>query len=248
MAIKVMADNNVPISTAQDAALYNVFANGLDFVIGDIGDEMVLNNNSTSLNATLSSGECVICGRHITITGNESISLLANSSGFVVVRYDLSQTGNNLVRILGVDTVRTDNLNDNGIVHDLVIGEYITNASGISSFIDRRNILHGIPSTILSSDPVGDINTPVYIDNNGLPKPATSYANATVGVANNAVKLQNARSITLSGAISGTASFDGSENINIETSMSNAPTIYSGTTSPATTLGKNGDIFILYTA
>lgn len=247
MAIKVMADNNEPISAAQDGALYNVLAGGADFVIGGIGDELVFNSNATSLNATIGSGEGVICGRHVTVTGSAtSITLGANSSGYIVLRYDLGQTGDNIVKLMAVDSLRTENLNDTGAVHDLFIGSYITNASGVTSFTDRRKILTSIPSTSLSGGAVGNPTTPVYFGNDGLPVAGTPYESATVNKANSADKLSTARDITLSGAIAGSGSFDGSGNLNITTNISTAPTIYSGTTIPTNDLGKDGDIYILY--
>ena len=55
----------------------------------------------------------------------------------------------------------------------------------------------------------GDASTPVYFDSNGLPQPATSVKADT---------LTNPRTISLTGAVTGSASFDGSKNISISVS------------------------------
>lgn len=60
---------------------------------------------------------------------------------------------------------------------------------------------------------------------------ATSLANITVGNATTAEKLKTARTITLSGAVTGSASFNGSANITITTTASSAATtapLYTG--------------------
>ncbi len=208
MAIKVMADNNQVINVAQDAAMYNAFAGNNDFIIAGIGNEMAFNRNASSLNTTLSSGECLICGRHVTVTGTESLTLSASSSGYVVLRYDTTQSGSNIVRLMSVSSLRTDNINNNGTIHDLAIGQYTTSASGVSSFTDLRKVQASVTTT--------------------------------------ASQLATARTITLTGAVTGSVSFDGSANVSMTTSVGTAPTIYSGTTAPSSSLGKDGDIYIQY--
>ena len=299
MSIKIMADNNEIINVSQDAALYNVLAAGNDFIIDGIGNEMVFNYNAASLSATLGSGECLICGRHVTITGTESITLSASSNGYIVLRYDLTQTGSNICKLMAVTSTRSDNLNDNGTVHDLVIGQYSTNASGVSSFTDQRKVMSQINTVDIaeaesaikdgdgnvitstyktvnslknkgnSTTPVyfdgsgnaqtvnlsgyktvdslknkGNATTPVYFDASGNAIACTAYSNASVASAG---KLTTARTISLTGAVTGSVSFDGSGNVSIATSIGTIPTILSGTGEPSTSAGKNGDIYILYT-
>lgn len=203
-----MADNNQVINVAQDAAMYNAFAGNNDFIIAGIGNEMAFNRNASSLNTTLSSGECLICGRHVTVTGTESLTLSASSSGYVVLRYDTTQSGSNIVKLMSVSSLRTDNINNNGTIHDLAIGQYTTSATGVSSFTDLRKVQASVTTT--------------------------------------ASQLATARTIALTGAVTGSVSFDGSANVSMTTSVGTAPTIYSGTTAPSSSLGKDGDIYIQY--
>lgn len=240
MAISFMADNGESITCSQDAALYNLLTGGQDCVIGGIGNELEFNSNASSLICTLSSGEAVICGRHVTVTGaNTQITLSANRSGNIVLRYDLTQTGANIVRLLAVDTLLYEDLNNSaGARHDLLIGQYVTNASGVTEFTDKRNILSSIPATAL--------NNTVLTLTGGATGSASFAAGGNISLAVAVQKLATARTIALTGAVAGSASFDGSGNISIATSISTAPAIYSGTTEPTSALGKNGDIYILY--
>ena len=76
----------------------------------------------------------------------------------------------------------------------------------------------------------------------------TSLSNVTVGSASTATsagKWTTARTLSLTGAITGSGSWDGSGNLSIATTATNA--ILSGTTEPTSSTGKNGDIYIYYT-
>lgn len=76
----------------------------------------------------------------------------------------------------------------------------------------------------------------------------TSLDDVTVGNANSATtatKFNGNRSVSLTGAVTGSANWDGSGALSIATTVTNA--ILYGTSEP-TTQGKDGDIFVLYTA
>lgn len=143
MSISFMADNGVAIPCARDAAVYDLIGGGVNYVVKGIGTEMALNYNSTSRTVSVGSGVGVIRGRHVSITGTESITLPANSNGYIVIEYDLSQSGANVCTLKSVSSAVNGNINDSDIVSDLVIGSYTTNASGVASFNDERIILGG---------------------------------------------------------------------------------------------------------
>lgn len=172
MSFKVMADNSENISSSQDGAMYNVFAGNQDFIIGNIGNEMVVSTNTASRIVSLGTGECIIGGRHVSAVGTNTLTLPASSSGYLVLRYDLSSS--NIVTLTYTTTLKTDNLNDGGTTRDLVLGSYTTNSTGVSQYTDSRVV-----------------KTAIY--------DSTDVAQ-----------------------------------------------IYSGTTTPSSTLGKNGDLYILY--
>lgn len=80
-------------------------------------------------------------------------------------------------------------------------------------------------SAALDSTNIGDATHPVYFDANGKPVKVnqkiandTSGKADTAGTADVAVKLQTPRNIALTGDVVGNANFDGSSNIEIETS------------------------------
>lgn len=71
----------------------------------------------------------------------------------------------------------------------------------------------------LDSKNIGSSTNPVYIDANGKPQATgSSLAKSITGNAGTATKLQTPRNIALTGDVVGNANFDGSGNIEIETS------------------------------
>lgn len=66
----------------------------------------------------------------------------------------------------------------------------------------------------------GSVTVPVYFDG-GIPNACTSLSLDTTGNAATATKLATARTITLSGDVSGGAKFDGSGNVTIEATVAN---------------------------
>lgn len=144
MALYGMADNNVEIPAKRDGAIYNTFAGNQDYVIAGIGNEFAIESSTTSFVLTLGTGEGIICGRHVTeVTENGANSMLqleANSSGYVVIRMDLTRPAGTEAYFTTVQVLERDNLNGNGTVCDLPLYGYVTGANGVTSFIDIRDI------------------------------------------------------------------------------------------------------------
>lgn len=140
-----MANNNVIIPAERDGALYNFLLGGQDYVFDGIGDEFAITSSSSSFVLTLGTGEGVVCGRHVTETGETPaiLQLTPNTSGYVVIRIDLTQVPGAEAYLFATPTLQQDNLNSNGSVHDLPLYQYTTNGSGVSSFVDVRNISRG---------------------------------------------------------------------------------------------------------
>ena len=139
-----MANNNVIIPAERDGALYNFLLGNQDYVFEGIGDEFEITPSASSFILTLGTGEGVVCGRHVTETAGDTVLQLAqNSSGYVVIRVDLTQVAGSEAYLYATPTLQQDNLNDTGTIHDLPLYQYQTNASGVSSFVDVRNISAG---------------------------------------------------------------------------------------------------------
>ena len=153
MALYAMADNGVDIPAARDGAMYNVMVGGSDFVIDDIHNEMAITYSANSFIVTLGTGEAVICGRHVTeVTENgvnTTLELDANESGYIVLRFDLTKPAGQEAYLASTNVLNTDNLNSGGTVHDLLLYQYVTNGSGVSSMTDRRSIRRTIANSML---------------------------------------------------------------------------------------------------
>lgn len=144
MALFGMADNNVEIPAKRDGAIYNTFAGNQDYVIAGVGDEFEIEPSASSFVLTLGTGEGIVCGRHVTeVTDggvNSMIQLTANSSGYVVIRMDLTRPAGTEAYFTTVQVLERDNLNANGTICDLPLYAYVTGENGVTSFIDMRDI------------------------------------------------------------------------------------------------------------
>lgn len=138
MSLKIMADNNVDISASQDGALYNVAVNNQDFIIKGIGNEMSLSNNG--LVVTVESGEAVLHGRHITAETSNSITLPPNTTGFLCLRIDLSQTVGNEALLYATPTVTNEEINWNGTIYDFKLASFSTNNTAVTVLTDLRKV------------------------------------------------------------------------------------------------------------
>lgn len=142
MALKAMADNGTNITCQEDARMYDYLAGGnCDYVIKGVGQGLNVTHNTGSLLVTLGTGECVIQGRHITNTNSSDtrLNLPQNSNGYLVLRYDLSQSTGNECKFTYTSVLEDDDLNNNGVKRDIVLARYQTNYSGVSSYTDMRN-------------------------------------------------------------------------------------------------------------
>lgn len=136
--IKTMADNGTLISSLQDALLYDSLV-GSDFILSDYGDEMAM--TTTGLIITFGDGEAVIQGRTINVTGAETLEVGANTSGYIVLRYDLTQATGYEGRFDFVPTFVKQDLNNGGSIRDLVLATYTANANDVTIVSDIRPVL-----------------------------------------------------------------------------------------------------------
>lgn len=145
MALYGMADNNVEIPAKRDGAMYNTFAGNTDFVIAGVGNEFEITSSATSFVLTLGTGEGIVCGRHVTeVTENGSNSMIQlepNSSGYVVIRMDLSRPAGTEAYFTTVQVLQREDLNSDGTICDLPLYGYVTGENGVTSFIDIRDVV-----------------------------------------------------------------------------------------------------------
>ncbi len=138
MALKVMADNGEQISASQDGALYDALGQSTSYVIDGMGNNLVVGYNAASLNVTIGTGEGVIRGRHVTNTANITLTLPANAYRYIVLRYDSST---DTVSAMAVTSTTNGNINNSqSTTADLVLAYVHTNASGVDSYTERRQL------------------------------------------------------------------------------------------------------------
>lgn len=134
---------DVSISAKRDRAMFNTFAGNNSYIIQGIGDELLVTSSSSSFVVSLGTGEAVICGGSMLSEGSATtLTLQENQSGYIIIRVDLSQTGDNICRFMNVTSLVQENINDDGLVYDLPLYQYSTNGSGVSSITDRREIIN----------------------------------------------------------------------------------------------------------
>ena len=141
MALKAMADNNVNITAQEDARLYDYLAGqNADYIIQNVGDSLAVSSTTTSLLVTLGSGEAVVQGRHLTNTDSTGVQLTLpqNTTAYLVLRLDLSQSLGNELSFISTPSLEDDDLNNAGVVRDLVLYQYITDANGVATLTDKR--------------------------------------------------------------------------------------------------------------
>lgn len=147
---------DVSISAKRDRAMFNTFAANNSYIIQGIGDELLVTSSSSSFVVSLGTGEAVICGGSMLSEGSATtLTLQENQSGYIVIRVDLSQTGENICQFTNVTSLVQENINNNGLIYDLPLYQYTTNGSGVSTINDVREIT----SSSLSYIPTPTVDT-----------------------------------------------------------------------------------------
>ena len=138
-----LANTGATINASDDGALFNSFAGNKDYIIKDIGQEFECFYQGGSLSITIGTGKAIIGGRGAYVEESGSIELPANSTIYLVLRADLTQTlGNELYPYASLTSeLEEDNLNDgtNG-VRDLLLAIITTGVDGITNLEDKRVI------------------------------------------------------------------------------------------------------------
>lgn len=140
MSFSFKADNEL-ITAIRDRAMFNTFAGNQSYVIKGIGQELAVTVTPSTLNVSVGSGEAVICGGSTIIDSDNSLTLGANESGYLVIRIDLSQTQENICQFMKVPTLIQQNINNGtDLIYDLPLYQYTTNTSTVTSLVDVRSI------------------------------------------------------------------------------------------------------------
>lgn len=156
MAIQTLHDTGTDyqITPKIDGGVYGT---GIaDAVCAGIGDEFTLQYSPNSLTVQFNAGsQAVIGGAFFKVMSLETITLVANSTVYLVANINLSnpngQTGSFQQRTSS--NMQHDNLNGSGSSRDLLLYVITTSASGVTNVQDSRYIKGDGGSTI------GDLDT-----------------------------------------------------------------------------------------
>lgn len=187
-------NDNVEISAIRDRAMFHTFAGNQSYVIKGIGQELAITYSASSFVVSIGTGEAVICGGSTLVEGTNEITLNQNENGYIVIRVDLSQTGDNICQFKAVPILVQENINDEGYIYDFPLARYTTNGSGVNSFTDQRvirnNMTDDVVKTINGVAPTNNNIVLNYISKiNGVS--ADSDKNFTLGEGSNILFTSN---------------------------------------------------------
>ena len=130
------------VTPESDAALYSYLAQGgLDNKVAS-----GMTATSTGLNIYVATGKALVQGRWIAIQQQEQLSAQANTSGYVVITIDLTQSNtatgtpgasdyapvNNQLRLELVEVLNQQNLNNDGLIYTFPIYSYRTTGTSVT--------------------------------------------------------------------------------------------------------------------
>lgn len=150
MTITMYQSDRNTVSPANDASLYAAITNGQSVILPR-GNKFNITVNG--LVATIGTGQAIIQGRLIEITQPETLTLPANSSGYIAIAVDLTKTNDvsgsagtpsysvkvNQVYLVAVKrTLTKDDLNNGGFVHEIAIAKFTTTTTTATATVQQN--------------------------------------------------------------------------------------------------------------
>ncbi|MCC8439859.1 hypothetical protein CRI85_05865 [Leuconostoc pseudomesenteroides] len=150
MAITMYQSDRNTVSPANDASLYTAITNGQSVILPR-GNNFNITVNG--LVATIGTGQAIIQGRLIEITQPETLTLPANSSGYIAIVVDLTKTNDvsgeigtpsysvkvNQVYLAAVTgTLTQDDLNNGGFVNEMAIAKFTTTTTTATTTVQQN--------------------------------------------------------------------------------------------------------------
>lgn len=89
MTITGTTFDKMRVTPSDDAALYHSLNRGLDHVIKDYKNSMMV--STSGLNMYVDTGAAIVRGRYIEVTEKETLAIPANTKGFLAIVIDLTQ-------------------------------------------------------------------------------------------------------------------------------------------------------------
>lgn len=227
------------------ALFINTFLNGNNGVSNNYANSMAVTYSGN--NVTIDSGAVCIQGRFLEEDTSTTISAGTDAAYCrLVIEIDLdvqnteSTFNQGAYKIIkGTNSypalTQQDIVKNNAGIYQYELARFQNSSSGISNFQDMRTFLdfESIYDEIWQH--IQDIDDgSLYVQKAGdTMTGALTNASGFIGNASTASKWQNARKITLAGAVSGNVNMDGSGNVTINTSQSNIVAIDIDVQTPA---------------
>lgn len=197
MAITMYQSDRNTVSPANDASLYTAITNGQSVILPR-GNNFNITVNG--LVATIGTGQAIIQGRLIEITQPETLTLPANSSGYIAIVVDLTKTNDvsgsagtpsysvkvNQVYLAAVTgTLTQDDLNNGGFVNEMAIAKFTTTTTTATATVQQNlmfdtgwiNLPLASGATLLSFAQYRLLNNIVYIRIKGANTSGTANGN-----------------------------------------------------------------------
>lgn len=148
--ITMYQSDRVPVYPGNDASLFSAITNGQSVILPR-GNNFNITVNG--LVATIGTGQAVIQGRLIEITQPETLTLPANSSGYIAIVVDLTKTNDvsgeigtpsysvkvNQVYLAAVTgTLTQDDLNNGGFVNEMAIAKFTTTTTTATATVQQN--------------------------------------------------------------------------------------------------------------
>lgn len=136
------------VSASKDAAIYNALAGGRSFILDNQGHGLTV--TTLGLNVTVATGMALVVGRLVEVTEPETITIPINSSGYLAICIDLSESNtskgsaltndyvftNNQVSIKFVSNLTQQSIADGGLVYMFSLGKITSDASTARFTVD----------------------------------------------------------------------------------------------------------------
>lgn len=150
MAITMYQSDRNTVSPANDASLYTAITNGQSVILPR-GNNFNITVNG--LVATIGTGQAIIQGRLIEITQPETLTLPANSSGYIAIVVDLTKTNdvsgeigtpsysvkvNQVYPAAVTGTLTQDDLNNGGFVNEMAIAKFTTTTTTATATVQQN--------------------------------------------------------------------------------------------------------------
>lgn len=189
--ITMYQSDRAPVYPGNDASLFSAITNGQSVILPR-GNNFNITVNG--LVATIGTGQAIIQGRLIEITKPETLTLPANSSGYIAIVVDLTKTNDvsgeigtpsysvkvNQVYLASVTgTLTQDDLNNGGFVNEMAIAKFTTTTTTATTTVQQnlmfdtgwQNLSLASGNSFVASDSYAQfrlLNNVVYVRIKGL--------------------------------------------------------------------------------